>query len=186
MPTQRAVASLFGLTLSLMHVSAQSVTLYAVSQDVASEANQVSIAASNSVSVAGTDSHGGTTYVDVEVVTSEVLINPYTTITVLSVPTTATFTWVEDASGKQESFLRSVGTEVKTCGFGTDGHGTCVETLAAPQTTATFTFSGNVVPLFTLVAATPSPSKQNAALRTAYMGWNVLSVAVVMALLRAS
>ncbi|KAJ7753877.1 hypothetical protein B0H14DRAFT_2635544 [Mycena olivaceomarginata] len=168
-----------------MHVSAQSVTLYAVSQDVASEANQVSIAASNSVSAAGTDSHGGTTYVDVEVVTSEVLIKPDTTITVLSVPTTTTFTWVEDASGIQESFLRSGETAGETCGFGTDGHGTCVETRARPPTTETFTFSGNVVPLFT-VAAAPSPSKQNAALRTAYMGWNVLSAAVVMALFQAS
>ncbi|KAJ6556604.1 hypothetical protein DFH09DRAFT_1280307 [Mycena vulgaris] len=189
MPTQRAMASLFGLTLSLMHVSAQNVTLYAVSQDIASEfqVNQISITASDSVSVAGTNSHGGTTYVDVKVITSEVDIQPQTTITVLSAPTTATFTWVEDASGIQESFLRSASGEtvVETCGFGTDGRGTCVETLASPQTTEAVTFSGNIEPVFTLVAATPSPSKQNAALRTVYTCWNVLSTAVVIALFQA-
>ncbi|KAJ6521655.1 hypothetical protein DFH09DRAFT_1372966 [Mycena vulgaris] len=84
MPTQRAMASLFGLTLSLMHEF---------------QVNRISITTSDSVSVAGINSHGGTTYVDVKVITSEVVIQPQTTITVLSAPTTATFTWVEDASG---------------------------------------------------------------------------------------
>ncbi|KAJ7462468.1 hypothetical protein FB451DRAFT_1562462 [Mycena latifolia] len=197
MPTRRAVASLFGLTLSLMHVSAQSVTLYAVSQDIAnaSQVNQISLAASYSVSVAGTDSHGGTTYVEVEVITSAVAIPPLqpglprTTITGPSTPTTATFTWVEDASGVQESFLESASgitpeAVMETCGFGTDGRGTCVQTLASPQTTAVITFSGNIVPVFRVAAATPSPSTQNAALRTAYT-WNVLSAAVVVALFQA-
>ncbi|KAJ6540422.1 hypothetical protein B0H19DRAFT_1077830 [Mycena capillaripes] len=159
MPTQRAVASVFGLTLALMHGHCSI---------IASEfqMNRISITASDSVSVAGTNSHGGTTYVDVEVITSEVVIQPQTTITI-SVPITATFTWVEDASGIQESFLKGASeTVVETCGFGADGRGTCVETLVSPQTTEVVTFSGNIEPLFTLVAATPSASKQNAALHT--------------------
>ncbi|KAJ7351428.1 hypothetical protein DFH08DRAFT_1078441 [Mycena albidolilacea] len=195
MPTQRVVASLFALTLALMHVSAQNVTLHVVSQDIpsGSQANQISFTASDSISVGGTNSHGGTTYVDVEVLISEVVIQPHTTITVSSAPTTDTFTWVEDASGFQQTNIRSVNgitpeTAVETCGFGTDGRGTCVESLVSPQTTETITFSGNVVPYFTLVAASPSSSssssssKKNAALRTAYTGWNVLSAVVVMAL----
>ncbi|KAJ7889882.1 hypothetical protein B0H14DRAFT_2561569 [Mycena olivaceomarginata] len=185
MPTQRAVASLFALTFALMHVSAQNVTLHVVSQDIGSgsQVDQISFTASDSISVGGTNSHGGTTYVGVEVLNSEVLIQLHTTITFLSAPTTATFTWVEDASGFQQTNIRSASgiapeTAVETCGFGTDGRGTCVETLVSPQTTETITFSGNVVPYFTLVAA----PKQNAALRTVYTGWNVLSAAVVMAL----
>ncbi|KAF8143473.1 hypothetical protein K438DRAFT_1993884 [Mycena galopus ATCC 62051] len=189
------MASLFGLALSLMQGGPVApVTLYAISQDISSGAqvNQISIAAGHSLSVAGSNFDGGTTYVDVEVVTSEFFIGADTTVTGVSAPATATFTWVEDASGMQESFLESASgitpetvVDSETCGFGNDGRGTCVKTLVFPQTTEAITFSGKVVPVFTLVAAPPSPSKGNAALRSVYTGWTVLSAAVVMALFQA-
>ncbi|KAF7345772.1 hypothetical protein MVEN_01597800 [Mycena venus] len=169
MPTQRAVASLFGLTLALMHVSAQTVTLYAVSQDIANESqvNQFSIMASDSISVAGTNSHGRT--------------RPSPSSAPLPPPPVRYRIDIDGIFYSRSANGITPETVVETCGFGTNGRGTCVETLVLPQTTETVTYSGNIVPDFTLVAATPS-SKQNAAPRTAYTGWNVLPAAVVMAL----
>jgi hypothetical protein len=84
--------SLIQSTHLALEVSAQNVTLHVVSQDIASgsQVDQISFTASDSISVGGTNSHGGTTYVGVEVLNSEVVIQPHTTITFLSAPTTAT------------------------------------------------------------------------------------------------
>ncbi|KAJ7095026.1 hypothetical protein C8R44DRAFT_989583 [Mycena epipterygia] len=125
---------LLGLTFAFVReASAQTVTLYALSEGVPSET--IVQDATVSYSVAGTNSNGGTTYVEVVAETSLVDIGPSATFTLFSVPTTYTETLVEDASGFAGSvivFGPGTRSEIvaETCGFGADGHGACIETDA--------------------------------------------------------
>ncbi|KAJ7220777.1 hypothetical protein GGX14DRAFT_432038 [Mycena pura] len=64
-----------------------------------------------------------------------------------------TLTIVESAGGLHQS---GFGSEFETCGFGADGHGTCIEEYAFGSDTVTMTYSGTVVPFFTLAAAVAS------------------------------
>ncbi|KAJ6550168.1 hypothetical protein B0H19DRAFT_1265028 [Mycena capillaripes] len=157
-PTFRSIVA-FSLTL-MQSTSAQ--TLSGVSGDMPSQAGILQ--ESLSVSAGGTNLNGGTTYVEVDAITSDVIIEPYTTLTVYSAPTTLTETFVEDASGRAGSipimFTISPSTTATeafvTCGFGADGRGTCVETILGQSGIfGAFTFSGSVVPFYTL-PATPS------------------------------
>ncbi|KAF7346988.1 hypothetical protein MVEN_01451700 [Mycena venus] len=165
MPTKANVAAL--LLSSFVHVSAQ--TLYTVSAGTFFNpwAN-----ATISVSAIGTGSDGGTTYVEVATarpsvfVTTSLLGAPESTpFTVDVEPFTQTF--VEDASGWRASGVAFGGSDAVTCSFGTAGRGTCVESVPFGTTTIIATYSGSVVPFYTLAASTPTKSFSFTPSRTA-------------------
>ncbi|KAJ6521436.1 hypothetical protein B0H19DRAFT_1272503 [Mycena capillaripes] len=130
MPTLRTLTAL--LCLTAMHTCAQ-VTLYDITQLVASQT--IVTPDSVSVSAVGTNSNGETTYVEVVVQTSVLVLEPSTTITALSVPITYTQTFVEDASGWHGTvpFFDSDGSPsfdaVESCSFGSDGPVICSQAL---------------------------------------------------------
>ncbi|KAF8191912.1 hypothetical protein K438DRAFT_1970283 [Mycena galopus ATCC 62051] len=135
---------LLGLNFDFMReASAQTVTLYAISEGVVAE-------------------------------TSWIHIGPSTTLTLFSVPTTYTETFVEDASGFAGSlvvfgpFTRSQ-IVAETCSFGADGRGACIETLSAPGASESgeiLTESGSVVPVQTLTAVAPNPPSSTSQTQT--------------------
>ncbi|KAJ6533508.1 hypothetical protein B0H19DRAFT_1186096 [Mycena capillaripes] len=180
-PTVAAI----GLSLILMQTSAQ--TLYDISDNVPSRT--IIVQESISVSAGGTNSNGGTTYVEVFVITSEIDIVPDGTFTQVSVPTTFTKTFVEDSSGRAESVpfmliypTSTLATEAfETCGFGTDGRGTCVETVSGQSIFGDFTFSGSVVPFYTL-PATPSAACHSVMRFTPWIVLPAIFVAIFHAL----
>ncbi|KAJ7314748.1 hypothetical protein DFH08DRAFT_1040916 [Mycena albidolilacea] len=150
--------------------------------------NEPQVNVSKSVSAAGVNSNGRTTYVLVEEQTSLFILASTTTIvSQLSVPTTYTWTLIEDASGYQGSVELgsggSIAVEFESCGFGADGRGTCV--ASAPGFSAT-TRSGSVVPFYTLTAAVSTPSQtQNSAATpniNGVAGWNTFLFAIVIGL----
>ncbi|KAJ7912300.1 hypothetical protein B0H13DRAFT_2327467 [Mycena leptocephala] len=166
------------LSLNLLHTSAQSVTLCGITQSLPSQT--VISPHSISFSAGGTNANGGTTYVEVIAQSSLVDIEPSTTLTLISVPTTFTETLVADASGWRGSVLLFPGSEEaqETCGFGADGRGTCVYSFVGPAETGA-TISGSVVPVYTLAAPAASSSHSSTVLCSALTPWNVLSVVVI-------
>ncbi|KAF7344666.1 hypothetical protein MVEN_01626800 [Mycena venus] len=190
LPTVGRLAALISVALMLSHSSAQSVTLYDITEDIPSglPSQSVSFARSVSVSVGGTNSEGGTTYVEIIAETSLVVVEPSRTITFLSVPTTATVTFVEDASGFRGSAVimgeNTTQTGGETCGFGSDGRGTCLETLTGPSQTGVFTESGSVVPWYTLPATQRSAAQGSEVLGSTFKPL-IVAAAVVTALIYA-
>ncbi|KAJ7120266.1 hypothetical protein C8R44DRAFT_921389 [Mycena epipterygia] len=153
--------------------------------DVVIQANSFSISA------AGVGADGATTYVEVEVESSHLQVEPSRTITFLSVPTTFTNTFIADASGVRLSYATPVPfqlssltrTVAETCSFGANGLGTCVLDNALAGSATASTFSGSVVPLYTLAAATTAPtttqpssstSPNGAAPHHVFAHWNVV------------
>jgi hypothetical protein len=67
---------------------AQTVTLYGISQDVPSQT--ATVLEGFSISAAGTNSEGETTYVEVDEITSMLVVEASTTVTLVSAPTTLT------------------------------------------------------------------------------------------------
>jgi hypothetical protein len=68
---------------------AQTVTLYAVSQDALPGETVIEVE-DFSISAAGTNSDGETTYVEVDEITSLLLVQASATLTIVSAPTTFT------------------------------------------------------------------------------------------------
>ncbi|KAJ7698715.1 hypothetical protein B0H17DRAFT_1196812 [Mycena rosella] len=131
-------------------------TLYHVSQS--GQFTTEVISQTFSISAVGVGADGGTTYV--EDVTESYIAIDYsdTTVTVRSTAYPYTLTFVADASGYRINEPMDDGTLIETCGFGADGHGTCVEQLPDANTD-TITRSGLAVPYYTLPAAiTPAPT----------------------------
>ncbi|KAJ6484725.1 hypothetical protein C8R45DRAFT_999158, partial [Mycena sanguinolenta] len=193
---------LVGLSFPTLYAYAQTVTLFDISANVPSQTivEQQSL----TISAGGTNSNGGTTYVEVNAINSEVIVEGSTTFTVISAQTTVTDTFVADASGFAGTLVVPPGSAVaqETCGFGSDGVGTCVLTVMESGIRIGTTFSGSVVPIFTLTApgsqssgassgasqggsgsqsgtASPSPTQSAAALNSAFTSWNVLIIVVV-------
>ncbi|KAJ7154789.1 hypothetical protein C8R46DRAFT_1197032 [Mycena filopes] len=116
-----------------------------------------------SLSAAGVGTDGATTYIEQEIESELLFVGSTTTETLLSTPLTMTATLVENASGALWSgpvvicsgggcqVDTSAGPAVQTCAFGTDGYGTCVDRF--PYFSGGITFSGAVVPYYTLNAA---------------------------------
>ncbi|KAF8190665.1 hypothetical protein K438DRAFT_1970963 [Mycena galopus ATCC 62051] len=181
------LTALISVALRINQSSAQNVTFYEVSEETlsGSPALSASLAGGVSISVGGTNSDGGTTYVQVVAETSEVLVGPSTTITLISVPTTKTVTFVENASGLRANLEISgpstTETIVQTCGFGSDGRGTCVETITYVTPTQVLSYSGNVVPGYTLPATHPSAAQGSEVLRNVFKPV-ILAAAVEVAL----
>lgn len=69
---------------------AQTVTLYGISQDVPSQTAKALEFEGFSISAAGTNSEGETTYVEVDEITSMLVVEASTTLTLVSAPTTLT------------------------------------------------------------------------------------------------
>ncbi|KAJ7617759.1 hypothetical protein FB45DRAFT_214469 [Roridomyces roridus] len=93
-----------------------------------------------------------TTYVLIDAVSSVVVVEPSTTIVEVAFPTTFTATYVGDASGATIEWgadeSHSALGAVETCGFGTNGIGTCAETLPVdvfPEETIVIEYTGSVV-----------------------------------------
>ncbi|KAJ7120257.1 hypothetical protein C8R44DRAFT_737083 [Mycena epipterygia] len=201
------IRATFLLLATSIYVSVQ--TLYDVSESVfPSGVSLLAVQESVSISAVGVGVDGGTTYVEIDVESSLVdsQFLPSTTITVISVPTTFTRsfppalgpylayltsseTFIADASGLRYSYPPSVffGSSVtlaETCSFGANGIGTCVEQyLIGPPVT----FSGSVIPYYTLATATPTPtsapptsappststSRNGAASHHGFAGWSM-------------
>ncbi|KAJ6533501.1 hypothetical protein B0H19DRAFT_1272154 [Mycena capillaripes] len=142
--------SIVALSLNLMQ-STSAQTLYGLSEHVPSQT--VILQVSISVSAGGTNSND---------------IVPDAIFTQVSVPTTFTETFVQDASGVFESvqFIpvspASPTLVPETCRFGADGRGTCVETVPVESggnmVSVAVTHSGSVVPFYTLQAASSVPT----------------------------
>ncbi|KAJ7104814.1 hypothetical protein C8R44DRAFT_987757 [Mycena epipterygia] len=169
-----------GLLLALsIYASAQSVTLYDIS--VAPTAGPTFIEQESiSLSAAGVNSDGATTYIEVVVQSGLGQVFPTTTsFQAFSSPATFTNTLVADASGfRQEDPFRGSLTIVESCRFGSNGFGTCVQEVPFPaqSSTVTATFSGAVVPFQTLaVAKHNSASRSGAALLSDLKRWGVVS-----------
>ncbi|KAJ6540154.1 hypothetical protein DFH09DRAFT_1089899 [Mycena vulgaris] len=139
------------LLLSTFSASAQ--TLYEVSH---SEGTMI-IATYFTVSAAGVGADGGTTYVEVGAVPTGGISDASTTVTAIITPFTYTATLVADASGFRATPLINghPGNIIETCGFGTDARATCVEGVFGGLIA---TFTGDLVPFYTLAAATPAPT----------------------------
>ncbi|KAJ7021390.1 hypothetical protein C8F04DRAFT_1273822 [Mycena alexandri] len=172
------VSLLWGLSLFMVSglghraaVYAQTVTLHDVFA-TASGLTQID-SESFSFSAGGVGADGATTYVGVVVESFAVDELASTTVTFADKPFTATVTRVEDASGYRltspeeicEDGVCTVDTtappDVRTCSFGADGQGSCVQQLGGES--RTLTWSGSVVPIYTLPAATGTPAKNHAA-----------------------
>ncbi|KAF7335149.1 hypothetical protein MVEN_02266000 [Mycena venus] len=122
---------------------------------------------------------GWTTYIEEQVITSDIIEAPSTTIPGFSTPTTFTFTFEENVSGRRSSqSLTDAGAILyQSCGFGADGGGLCVDHKVLHGTKEiTLTLSGSVVPFYTLVS---SPS---AAIPTRIGGGRSGSVAFIVIL----
>ncbi|KAJ7097405.1 hypothetical protein C8R44DRAFT_369908 [Mycena epipterygia] len=104
-----------------------------------------------SISADGVD--GGTTYVQVAVQSLVLEEEPTTTFTLVTALATFTNTFVADASGFRlsESFVGEPSL-IETCVFSANRLGTCVEERPSGTRTGTETFSGTVVPFYTLAA----------------------------------
>ncbi|KAJ7132522.1 hypothetical protein C8R44DRAFT_871466 [Mycena epipterygia] len=173
------ISATFLLLATSIYVSAQ--TLYDIPQSVFPSGFSTEVAQESvSISAAGVGADGGMTYIEIEV--GSLIIDtqfPSTTISLLSVPTTITETFIADASDLEYSVTisgpQSVATLAEKCSFGTGtaGIGTCVleEGFGAPTT-----YSGHVVPFFTLTAATPTPttSANGAAPYHVFARWSVV------------
>ncbi|KAJ6578686.1 hypothetical protein DFH09DRAFT_1148082 [Mycena vulgaris] len=118
------------------------------------------------VSAVGVGVDGWTTYTEGGTISFEVQEGPSTTVTI-SRPVELGGEFEENASGYRFSDLG--GELAETCAFGPNGRGTCVERLVqASSTRLDITFSGSVVPFYTIAAlnvpstSTASPSQPTA------------------------
>ncbi|KAJ7021373.1 hypothetical protein C8F04DRAFT_1273806 [Mycena alexandri] len=146
---------------------AQTVTLYYVPPIDPLETQILS--ESLSISAGGVGADGLTTYVEVAVESYDALEEPGTTNTVMR-----HVTFVENASGVYQSAPVEMCADgactadttdppaVQTCAFGADGHGTCLEKVFRPFGTQTLTYSGAVMPFYTLATATSAPQSNHA------------------------
>ncbi|KAJ7484493.1 hypothetical protein FB451DRAFT_1393039 [Mycena latifolia] len=148
------ICRLFFVFSVLRVVGAQ--TLYDVSQTIPSQTEVESV--SRTYSAIGVGADGATTYVAKFIQSFIAFEYPSTTQIAISSPTTATLTFVQDASGQR--FTASEGTVVqfRTCGFGADGQGTCVDKLAIGTATGTQTYSSPVEPFYTFPSAATLPA----------------------------
>ncbi|KAF8128485.1 hypothetical protein K438DRAFT_2000260 [Mycena galopus ATCC 62051] len=182
------------LSFAVLHACAQTVTLFGLSASIPPSQTPTIVEplSIESIVPVGTNADGATTYVEVIVITSNLAIFPSQTLTVITEPTTITETFVEDASGRTGGVPLLPGTSKlpESCGFGTDGRGTCVISLGIANATATI--SGDVVPIYTFTeppsstasqtgAASQSTSSQNGAMSHCTLAvWNVLAVVAVV------
>ncbi|KAJ7762887.1 hypothetical protein B0H16DRAFT_1528067 [Mycena metata] len=119
-----------------------------------------------SVFAVGVGADGWTTYTESGSASLLVLEGPSTTTTFANAsdPVMVVGEFEENASGFRFSDLGVV----ETCGFGSDGRGTCVEKLPGASSTQTDIFPGSVVPFYTIAATeapptvTPPPSQSTA------------------------
>ncbi|KAJ7097383.1 hypothetical protein C8R44DRAFT_889301 [Mycena epipterygia] len=133
-----------------IHVRAQ--TLYEVSQSLTTTAEIV--AESIFISAGGVGADGATTYVEVGVESSILEIDPTKTVSDrLNPPITFTETFAAHPSVFRLSESLPAGIHVQTCTFSVNGHGTCAgERPKFGSGTLSETFSGAVVPFYTLAA----------------------------------
>ncbi|KAJ7509423.1 hypothetical protein B0H11DRAFT_1959605 [Mycena galericulata] len=145
--TKRTLAIL--LLLAIIH-AVHGQTLYTLS--AANPTFTLIVEGTTSLSAIGVGSDGWTTYTQSGTVSLEVEVEPSTTTTLInpSAPAMLVGEFEENASGYRFSILD--GEHAETCAFGADGRGTCVERIAVPTTTILDTFSGSVVPFYTLGA----------------------------------
>ncbi|KAF7343651.1 hypothetical protein MSAN_01986000 [Mycena sanguinolenta] len=180
------------LSSAVLHAFAQTtVTLLGLSASIAPsqtpsivEPTIVESFTVESIVPIGTNTAGETTYVEVLVIDSQVLIFPSQTLTEISAPTTITETFVEDASGRTGGIPIIPGTSKapESCGFGADGRGTCVISLDV----ANLTFSGDVVPIYTLTEPSPSSTaSQSTSSHNGAMSHRALAVGNVLAVVAA-
>ncbi|KAF8662037.1 hypothetical protein AX16_001223 [Volvariella volvacea WC 439] len=150
--------------LALISLSKAAVTLYEVvspEQTQNPEDGEVILERSTvGFSTIGVNEDGATTYVMEVVNTLVVWENPEFTSTILSTPETVRNTWVEDASGYTWS-IEATGAKpagVEVCAFGSDGTGTCVREIVAPNTDLmmTETYSGPLSAWVTIADPTNS------------------------------
>ncbi|KAJ7312397.1 hypothetical protein DFH08DRAFT_896927 [Mycena albidolilacea] len=129
-------------------------TLYAV--PVVNPSFTDTVEGSTFASAIGVGPDGWTTYTQGGTISFEALEEPSTTSTIISAPARLEGEFEENASGYRFSLLG--GELAETCAFGLDGRGTCVERLVqASSTRFDITFSGSVVPIYT-IAASNAPS----------------------------
>ncbi|KAJ7097400.1 hypothetical protein C8R44DRAFT_812203 [Mycena epipterygia] len=134
-----------------IHVHAQ--TLYKVSVKPPTSATLAVIAESISIFADGVDADGATTYVEVGVESSFLVVAPTTTFTILSTPITFTETFAAGASVFRVSGAVPGGSLFETCTFSANTAGTCVEERPNATSIRTETFSGTAIPFYTLAAA---------------------------------
>ncbi|KAJ7803704.1 hypothetical protein B0H14DRAFT_2887072, partial [Mycena olivaceomarginata] len=124
-------------------------TLYTVSVANPSFTNVVE--GSIFVSAVGVGADGWTTYTESGTISLEALEGPSTTTTLFSTPARLEGKFEESASGYRFSLFG--GDFAETCAFGPNGRGTCVERkVVASSTIFDITFSGSVVPFYTISA----------------------------------
>ncbi|KAJ7921178.1 hypothetical protein B0H13DRAFT_1985830 [Mycena leptocephala] len=127
------------------------------------------IEGTTSLSAVGVGSDGWTTYSQSGTVSLEVAEEASTTFTIVnpSAPAMLVGEFEENASGFRLSYFIPGGEHAETCAFGADGRGTCVERIVDATSTILDTFSGSVVPFYTLAVpakdgssplTTPPPS----------------------------
>ncbi|KAJ7169247.1 hypothetical protein C8R43DRAFT_1121134 [Mycena crocata] len=142
-------------SLLLIITPAFAQTLYELAQ--AEGSTRFVEAAIETISAIGIGADGWTTYRGVNAVTFAAIMGPSVTSTIIdSTPVSFTETFQAAASGLRANGSGFRGDRfLKTCAFGKDGHGTCIEKLfyeSTPYLQATF--SGSFVPLYTLPCST--------------------------------
>ncbi|KAJ6611924.1 hypothetical protein B0H10DRAFT_338633 [Mycena sp. CBHHK59/15] len=147
--TKRTLAVL--LLLAIIH-AVHGQTLYTLSG--VNPTFTLIVEGTTSLSAIGVGSDGWTTYTQSGTVSFEVAVEPSTTFTIInpSAPAMLVGEFEENASGFRFSALGLGGEHAETCAFGADGRGTCVERIVEAASTILDTFSGSVVPFYTLAA----------------------------------
>ncbi|KAF8212679.1 hypothetical protein K438DRAFT_1168905 [Mycena galopus ATCC 62051] len=143
--------TLAGLLLSALVHAAHGQTLYDVSRAIPSfteiEEGYTSLFA------VGVGSDGWTTYTQSGTISLDVVMEPSTTRTLVAPSNPAELGGEFEANASGLRVSEFGGELAETCAFGADGRGTCVERqIEASSTLLDVTFSGSVVPFFTLVA----------------------------------
>ncbi|KAJ7697586.1 hypothetical protein B0H17DRAFT_1197252 [Mycena rosella] len=148
-----------------------------------------------SISELGVGADGMTTYVEVGAETLAVEISGTVTRTLLSTPLSFTATFVEDASRWR---IGTTGRGLfESCTFGADGNGACVNEFvdSGGASTLTSTYSGPVLPWYTLnAAASPrhipdsgvehdGPSMPSNAAAETQKGWDIWMATIVLSVL---
>ncbi|KAF7343626.1 hypothetical protein MSAN_01983200 [Mycena sanguinolenta] len=163
-----AFSLLFFLTLPGLYASAQTITLFGVSAPPPSATFVEE--ASVTFSAGGTNSAGDTTFVGVIAITSEVVLEPDTTITQISVPTTITETFVTAHLVSSEGCFLDDSTAT--------GSVVPIFTLTAPASQATQSGASSQGAPSQTAAQSASPTG-GATIHRAFTVWNVLAIAAV-------
>ncbi|KAF8962080.1 hypothetical protein BDZ97DRAFT_1826257 [Flammula alnicola] len=167
---------LIPLCISQVSQAAGDITLHRPVPNIESPTQVVSVSfiGASAVSV---QEGGATVYAVSDVQSLVVLESGTVTRTILSTPTTVTYTMAEGAStysaaatitGIADSHNISEVTTVECSGDGNGGEVHCIQIEAVsgagvPATTATFTFTGTTVPIFTIKATSTSTPTRNIA-----------------------